>query len=186
MEDKYGDAKRRFDRLRKEKGDADVKLKESEDLVGHQRSIISEISGSYRKAKALCRKKQEKLRDYRGRVERANESIRRMKGELGDNAVEMFLASDEFAEMQEVIFDKAVDDVRKLLLRSYPDFDFSSFDADVKKATDNRKRAEPVSVADMSGTFLEEPLSENEPEAVSDDDERFVPERPVDGAAGKE
>ena len=55
MEDKYGDAKRRFDRLRKEKGDADVKLKESEDLVGHQRSIINEMSGSYRKAKTLCR-----------------------------------------------------------------------------------------------------------------------------------
>ena len=72
MEDKYGDTKRRFDRLRKEKGDVDVKLLESEELVGHQRSIINEMSGSYRKAKAFCREKQEKLCDYQRRLRRAN------------------------------------------------------------------------------------------------------------------
>ena len=76
--------------------------------------------------------------------------------------------------------------MRKLLLRSYPDFDFSAFDVNVKKATENRKRTEATLVADISGTFQEEPLSENEPEVVSDDDERFVPDHPVDRAAEKE
>ena len=174
MEKRYGDAKRRFDRLRKDKDKVDEDLRRSLDSQEEQKKIIRDASYSYGRAKSSCRKNHDKLCDYRGRIARANETIRGMKADLGDNAVDMFVASEEFQEIQEETFDRAVKDIRKLLGRSYPDFDFSSFDAEVQKATESRVRKQSAPVADKSGDFSEEPLSDVEPEGVSSDDERFA------------
>ena len=177
MEKRYEGAKNKYDRALKEKEKAEDRVRESRAIVDSQRLIISEMSSAYKKAKAVCREKQIKLCDYRGRLKKANNSIREMKDELGDNAVNIFLNSDEFSEIQEETFDKAVKDVRTLLLRSYPDFNFSAFDADVKKATESRVRKKNAPIADKSVDFTEEPISEDEPEVVSSDDERFVASR---------
>ena len=115
MEKRYGDAKRRFDRLRKDKYKVDGDLRKSIDSQEEQKKLLRDASDSYRRAKSNCKKKHDKLCDYRGRIARANETIRGMKADLGDNAVDMFVASEEFQEIQEDTFDKAVKDIRKLL-----------------------------------------------------------------------
>ena len=139
------------------------------------------MSAAYQKAKSVGREKQAKLCDYRDRLKRANESIEGMKEVLGENGVDMFLASEDFYRTQERCFDRAVSDIRTLLQRSYPDFDFAAFDADVKKATDARKWKEGPPVANKANDYKEEPISEDEPDAISSDDERFA----ADKAPGK-
>ena len=68
-------------------------------------------------------------------------------------------------------------DVRTLLLRSYPDFDFFAFDTNMQKANKTRVRKMSDQVKDKSEDFQEESISDDEPEAVSSDDERFIPNR---------
>ncbi|KAI9185582.1 hypothetical protein LWI28_008574 [Acer negundo] len=153
MEKMYEDVNGRYKRLQKEKDAVDEKLPRLSAIVESQRGTIDEASTSYQRAKSLAREKQVKLCDYRERLKRANESIRWMKENLGDNAVDIFLASEDFAKIQKQTFDKAVKDVKALLLRSYPDFDFFAFDADVKMATESPVRKESDLVRDKSEDF---------------------------------
>ncbi|KAI9159897.1 hypothetical protein LWI28_003039 [Acer negundo] len=105
-----------------------------------QRTIMGEMSTSYQKAMTCCKDKHAKLCDYRERVKR-------------ENAVDMFLASEEFYQTHEKAFDIAVKKIRALLVQSYLDFDFSAFDADVQKATESRVRKEGVPVKDKFEDF---------------------------------
>ena len=177
MEKRYGDAKAKCEKLQKDKEKVEEKLRESRALVDTQRTIISETSGAYQKAKAACRVRHAKVCDYRERIKRANATIRGMKKDLGENAVDRYVNSEDFYEVQEQSFDGAVEDVRKLLGRSYPEFDFSLFDAEVEKAVAARVKPTLDPVTDITKNFLEEPVSEEEPEVVSSDDESLIPDK---------
>ena len=177
MERKYGDAKGRWEKLLMDKERTEAKLRDALALVDTQRAFIGETSAAYKKAKAICREKHAKVCDYRERIKRANATIRRMKKDLGENAVDRYVNSEDFYEVQEQSFDGAVEDVRKLLGRSYPEFDFSLFDAEVEKAVAARVKPTLDPVTDITKNFLEEPVSEEEPEVVSSDDESLIPDK---------
>ena len=99
MERKYGDAKGKCERLQRDKEKVEEKLRESRALVDTQRTIISETSGAYQKAKAACREKYAKVCDYRERIKKANAMIRGMKKDLGENAVDRYVNSEDFYEI---------------------------------------------------------------------------------------
>ncbi|KAI9197011.1 hypothetical protein LWI28_029025 [Acer negundo] len=178
IEKNYGEAKMRYKRVHAKKKKLKEKLRSAVATVEAQKTIISQMSTSCRKAKSSYREKQVKLLDYQGCITRANDSIRKIKTELGDDGFDLFMDSEEFCKIQEKTFDRAVKDIRTLLARSYSNFDFFSFDEDLKKATDSRVRKLSDLAVDKSENFSEESLSDKESGTMSsdddDDDERFV------------
>ena len=151
------------------------KVKRDRELVDSLRADFDVASTSYRRAKAACRRKHEKLLEYRERLWNANEAIGRMKRDLRENAIDRYLISDDGYDRDKLIFDRAVEDLKVMLGSKYPDFDFSEFYEEVAA------RVKPVSdpVDDLSLEFAEARLSDEEPSDVSDDDGRFLGESGV-------
>ncbi|KAI9192808.1 hypothetical protein LWI28_027949 [Acer negundo] len=81
----------------------------------------------------------------------------------------MFLVSKEFYKNQEKTFDRAMKEIKEILLQSY-----LAFDAKLKKDMESRVREEEDPMKDISGDFTEEPFSEDEPTTFSFEDERFA------------
>ena len=98
-----------------------------------------------------------------------------MKRDLGENAVDRFLVSDEGYERDKDIFDRAVEDLKVMLGSKYPDFDFSEFHKEVAAAQAGRVKPASDPIEDLSLTFSAECISEEEPEDVSED-ETFLDE----------
>ena len=125
------------------------KAKRDNALIGSLRDKFTEASSSYRKSKAVSRKRHDKVLEYHRRLRMANKTIFAMKRDLGENAIDRFLSSEEGFERDKDIFDQAVSDLRAMLGSIYPESDFSQFDAEVSKAQKERVRPEADLVEDI-------------------------------------
>ena len=110
------------------------KLKRDNVLIESLRERSTEASSSYRKSKAVSRKKHMKLLKYCERPRSANKAISTMKKDLGENAIDRFVIFEECYGRDRDIFDQAVVDLKAMLDNIYPDFDFSEFHTEVAKA----------------------------------------------------
>ncbi|KAK2644139.1 hypothetical protein Ddye_019334 [Dipteronia dyeriana] len=100
---------------------------------------------------------------YEGKRESYKKAANRtIKGMKDDNTVDLFLAFDEFYDIQTENFDRAMKVIKEMLLRSYPEFDFRVFD-----------------------TKFEVNFSDNDPTNVSSDDDRFDKAVRAEEASGK-
>ncbi|KAK2647096.1 hypothetical protein Ddye_022291 [Dipteronia dyeriana] len=96
------------------------------------------------------------------------------QADLEDNVVDMFLVSDEFNSNQTEIFDRTVEEMKTLLVDSYPWFNFRAFDAEVQKRIEGLVKQFQNSVEDISLAFTEVTISNDEHSDVSFDDERTI------------
>ncbi|KAK0584956.1 hypothetical protein LWI29_021350 [Acer saccharum] len=103
----------------------------------------------------------------------ANETISTLKKDLGENAIDRYVISEECYERDRDIFDQAVRDLKVMLHNSYPDFDFFEFDKEVVTALEARVQPVHDLVEDLSLKFTKVSLSEGKPTDVLSDDERF-------------
>ncbi|KAK2645633.1 hypothetical protein Ddye_020828 [Dipteronia dyeriana] len=131
MVEKYEGKRESFEKLKQKKSKVDNKCLLAQGKYELLKTEIIELNSRYRKGKADGRNFFLKLYDYRQRIEAANKIIRGMTDDLGDNAVDLFLASEEFYSFKIENFDRVVEELEEMLLRSYLEFDFSAFDAEV-------------------------------------------------------
>ncbi|KAK0573717.1 hypothetical protein LWI29_012392 [Acer saccharum] len=128
------DTKKKYARVKDLNSKLYDKIKRDRGLVESLRDKLEGASTFYRKSKAECRKKHEKLIEYRYCLRSANETIESMKRDLGENAVDRYVISDEGYKRDKDIFDRAVEDLKVMLGNKYPDFDFSEFHKEVAAA----------------------------------------------------
>ena len=147
------------------------KIKRDAQLIESLKGTLTSASSSYQKAKGDSRRKQTKLLEYRRRLRDAKEAVSVLKRDLGDNAIDRYMASEEGYDQQREIFDRAVEEFRTMLSNTYPDFDFSIFNKEVDAALAARVRPEQEPVEDLATKFSEVALSEGEPSDVSDDED---------------
>ncbi|TXG58291.1 hypothetical protein EZV62_016120 [Acer yangbiense] len=168
------ETKKKYEKVKDVNTKLHDKIKHDQVLVRALKDNLGQASSSYQKSKALCRKKQAKLLDYRNRLREANQAIATMKRDLGENAIDRYAISDECYDQHKETFDRAVEEFKVMLGNTYLDFDFSEFNKEVADAFATRVKSMQDLVEDLSLRFSEVALSDEDPTDVSSDDERFL------------
>ncbi|TXG48245.1 hypothetical protein EZV62_027539 [Acer yangbiense] len=152
---------------------------------------ISQVIGSLLHMEKKYEDKRERYKKLKGKKDEVDDKLRvalatieSQKVAMGEMSASYRKAKSKYREKhaklcdyrgwsQEKIFDRAVKEIKEMLLQSYPSFNFFAFDAELKKAIETWEKEADEPVEDISGNFKEVSLSDDEPMAVSSDDERF-------------
>ena len=153
------DTERKYKRVKDVNSRLYEKVKQDAQLIESLKGNLTSASSSYRKSKADSRKKHAKLMEYRRRLRDSNEAISILKRDLGENAIDRFMTSDEGYDQQREIFDRAVEEFRVMLSNTYPDFDFSMFNKEVDATLAAWVRPAHDPVEDLAAKFSEGALS---------------------------
>ncbi|KAK2649755.1 hypothetical protein Ddye_017244 [Dipteronia dyeriana] len=180
MERKYEEKRETYERRKRRKFDVDDKLRLAQVEFDSLKAGVDQLSTLYQKAKVQYRRKHAELCDYRQRIRTVSGTIMRLKADLWDNVVDMFSVSDELYNIQTEIFDHAVEELKAILVASYPGLYFRAFDTKVKKRIEGRVKLVHGPVDDMSLAFTEVILFDDEPSDVSSENERMI-----EAASGK-
>ncbi|KAK3180687.1 hypothetical protein Dsin_000076 [Dipteronia sinensis] len=116
IEKTYEDKREKYEKLKVRYSELESRTQRDQETIKSLKADLGEVSASYWRSKAECQRKHAKLLDYRKRIEAANDSIRVMKCDLGYNAVNLLLVSDEFYNNQMDTFDLVVEELKSRVL----------------------------------------------------------------------
>ncbi|KAK2655037.1 hypothetical protein Ddye_008089 [Dipteronia dyeriana] len=108
METKYEGKMESYKKLKQKKAEVGDILLLAQGKYESLKDKMIELNVHCWKGKTDRQKNNTKLYDFRWRIEAANMTIRGMKDDMGDNAIDLFLASDEFYDIQTENFDPAI------------------------------------------------------------------------------